>query len=1139
MSKANFDAHAQPSRPILFDSIPLRLRAGRQHVLWKREQRKNGDIGKVPYIAFSALAGKAYPAKVSNSRTWSNFTQTRHAYERGGWDGVGYVLDEGVILVDLDHCIHARGEIGEIDPRAQEIMDLLNSSAELSPGRDGIHIYLLGQLPEGTASRYAYKGFKIEVYGTGRYTTLTGAHLDDTPKDLQERTAELAMFLKQCQIIQEENTGGVCGGVPGAIPGDQAQRPRQRSARASTTSTRATRTTGAGLDHQVQAIVEADLTLGEQGVLQKARAAKNGATFDLLWQGGDPRDRRKANGSPDQSAGDFDLALMLCYWTNEDREQIARLFRASRRYRQEKGAAYLERTIEKAITKRHYKRRATEPPEPDPGGSGGPRAPLARQPAHQDRRITHVNTWTKVSETPEQRAQLLQETARRVAEEVDAHIRGNCFDTILVEGVAPGIGKTHATSELGVPGTGLKLAWIAERRDMAAQVPALQTYRLIDPCTRHNCPDHLLHEMLGSKSLNTMAVHKRHQFPCGYVRQFDGTDSAVYQLAHVKTKNPAKADGIIIDELDLSKWLPEREIPIRLLKAALVDYPSEESTANRMIHALQVVITDCMLQAKPLHGRGFFEALNQLCGGRLAAWLAELRQDSHYSRTHPWPTLDEDDDMAQQWVVEQMLPVVFPHIFVALDREQLKWQSGTDWNSYLRVGKGREGWALFITEPLQFSSDDEGNLPARAVLDATAPDEEILSLVLGAKVEIHRAEVAPPPGTRHIAMRLGKRYGLTSLCATPHDKDNGKPLPNRYMLRAVAEIRYLLRELDPDGAIHARESIGLVTFKGCEGEIGDELGIPEHRRLHFWAARGSNQLADCDLLFVVGTPQQNPASVERLARVIWANDPTPIDPTPRLNETGNVAGYKDPRVDKLNRYLIRAELTQCAHRSRALRQARTVVTLCLEEIDYLPATETIIDLPMLSSAGLDAWKLRRQAERERLDQARQSFEEAGKTIHMISVRAMRAAANCSTDTARAYLRQARKDDQIQEEQALARERARGQAQHTHTLCSPTAPENVPALLEEYSYSQSGTNIQEAAARAAPVDPADVIMAYARATGYAEVQIEGVHIGPGAGSWGRFMWRPGASTSEQRQAICAHIQGQPPRSGQSGPPRLAG
>jgi hypothetical protein len=128
------------------------------------------------------------------------------------------------------------------------------------------------------------------------------------------------------------------------------------------------------------------------------------------------------------------------------------------------------------------------------------------------------------------------------------------------------------------------------------------------------------------------------------------------------------------------------------------------------------------------------------------------------------------------------------------------------------------------------------------VTDATA-NADLLARRFEAPVAVERAEVAPPPNTRHIAVRTGKRYGKTSLTAR-HGRD---------LARAIAECRYLLRELDPEGTARAADQVGLITHKDCERPMAKAIGIPEHRSGHFSRLRGSNRLEDCTILLVVGT----------------------------------------------------------------------------------------------------------------------------------------------------------------------------------------------------------------------------------------------------------------------------------------------
>jgi putative DNA primase/helicase len=91
----------------------------------------------------------------------------------------------------------------------------------------------------------------------------------------------------------------------------------------------------------------------DEEVLRRARQAKNGAMFEAFWNGGDPKGRN------DKSEANFDLALLLLYWANDDEAQTARLFCQSRRYDEKTdqpttldGAIYLELTIYNALSKR-------------------------------------------------------------------------------------------------------------------------------------------------------------------------------------------------------------------------------------------------------------------------------------------------------------------------------------------------------------------------------------------------------------------------------------------------------------------------------------------------------------------------------------------------------------------------------------------------------------------------------------------------------------------------------------------------------------------------------------------------------------------------------------------------------------------
>lgn len=1145
----------------MFENIPRRLKAGRFYVVWLLKMRGE-NIGK-PLFRARAFneTGTAYFAKSTLPESWSSFPSAVKAYLSGQFDGLGtvFTIERGIIFIDLDHCVD---EDGKLLPAAQEIIDLLNSYSEYSPSNEGAHVFIIGTLPPDTQHRFNYKGIDIEIYSSDRYSTLTGHRIPNTPPDLEERQAEIEDFVQRLNAQTNETTVVcvcVCGNrLDGEETGpctcatrtiestlthiddtsdasgctDQASPARHEQSDRTETKVipfRETHVSG-NIQQSAASIREEDLPREDQLVLMKARGAKNAPTFNALWEGGDPnRDRRK---DKTVSAADFEFINILLYWTNDNEAQAERLFKASRRYRSKhdeisgkKQYTNLQVSIHNAVERRHRVRtprqpvatakpetKQADPEEPHEAGQPlGNKQNGKRAPVHQERRFPHDQPWTKVNETPEQRTQKLYGISSRVASQVEDFI-SNGEQGLYVANVAPGAGKTHAVAELGASHRSgsdpLNIAWIADRLDMINSVPAFSGYRQILGCNKNNCRDgYLLHSYYGESGYNALAVHQRHQFQCkanpgyaGYVQQYNGIGSAVYQLPHVRTHHPAGHLGIIIDELDLTKWLPERTITPSRIQRALKVFTTN-STSDQLLRQVEATITDAMQAKQRLYGRTFFEALDKRCSGQLVQWIEELASDPRNLNTHPWHDLEEDDPDAQILEAMTLAPVVLPHILVALHKEKDQWQQNTDWNSCLRVGPSPQGWALHITERLTFTPGEQG-LPSRAILDATA-DADILSLLFKEQITIERAQIDPPPDTRHIAVRttpkgIPKRYGKTALTRGVKD---GKI--NHNLKRAIAEARYILDQEDPGGQLRGTtQKVGLISYQGCVDALGEALGIQEHRRLHFWAARGSNDLEDCEILLVIGTPTLAPSTVARMARALWQDDPIPISEEFKADDQG-VKHYTDPRMQRLNDHLTRAELTQCAHRSRALRQARTVITFCMGDIDYLPATETITDLPRLTAEGKDASAISRQDERSKLDQAREQIEQDGKTVHMMTVRDLKATAHVSTDAASEYLQEARGLGQEQDGHT-----------HTHTTVVSFVPENANII----TLANSGTDLPH---NTAPPSVEQTILGYGKATDYVSLVVGDVQIGAGSPAWYRFVWMVGP-TQVQRQAVCDFI-----------------
>jgi primase-polymerase (primpol)-like protein len=153
-----------------FDGILPELKSVDNWVLAKAVVR-DGKATKPPYHP------EGYAASHSNPETWSSFAAVKKAYERGGYIGVGYVLDGkphfgGRYLhgFDWDHCI----EDGVLDPTvAAAIAKLGMPRTETSVSGTGIRGFFLHD--ELLQSRRTHiEGRSVELYSTTRYLTTTG-----------------------------------------------------------------------------------------------------------------------------------------------------------------------------------------------------------------------------------------------------------------------------------------------------------------------------------------------------------------------------------------------------------------------------------------------------------------------------------------------------------------------------------------------------------------------------------------------------------------------------------------------------------------------------------------------------------------------------------------------------------------------------------------------------------------------------------------------------------------------------------------------------------------------------------------------------------------------------------------------------
>jgi putative DNA primase/helicase len=164
--------------PADLQNIPLDMLGSSRWVGYKVEEhggRPNCKVPKDPNTGGNASS--------TDPDTWSNFTSAISSVSRYGFDGIGLVIGEPYIAVDIDGA--RSPETGATEEWALELIQALNSYTELSPSRKGFHIWLKGKHPQG---KDGARTDDLEVYCKKRYFTCTGAHVEGTPKEVRHLT---------------------------------------------------------------------------------------------------------------------------------------------------------------------------------------------------------------------------------------------------------------------------------------------------------------------------------------------------------------------------------------------------------------------------------------------------------------------------------------------------------------------------------------------------------------------------------------------------------------------------------------------------------------------------------------------------------------------------------------------------------------------------------------------------------------------------------------------------------------------------------------------------------------------------------------------------------------------------------------
>ena len=280
-------------------NFPKELSGLRQWICWRLEPDPKSDKPrKVPY---DPKTGRR--ASSTNAESWATLAEAQAACEKYLFTGVGFVFtaESGIVGVDIDHCLNEDGSFNET---ASAILERYPSYTEISPSGSGLHIFFRGVMP-GKGNKNSASG--VEMYAAARYFTMTGKRLEGTPDAIMDGSEALA-WIHETFIAKK---------------GGKKSKPKK---------------------------AQRSVALTDDQVLEKARAAQNGEEFTSLWDG------QWEGRFGSQSEADLSLCCSLAFWTGKNREQMDRLFRQCKLFREKwdkvhhaNGSTYGEETLEQAI----------------------------------------------------------------------------------------------------------------------------------------------------------------------------------------------------------------------------------------------------------------------------------------------------------------------------------------------------------------------------------------------------------------------------------------------------------------------------------------------------------------------------------------------------------------------------------------------------------------------------------------------------------------------------------------------------------------------------------------------------------------------------------------------------------------------
>ncbi len=165
------------------ENIPREMKKMKNWVLYVKE--KDPNIIHPKKVMISTTGKYWHKAKSNEKNDWSSFYGSLNSLFKSRYDGLAFVLDEGIVFIDVDNSIDEKGNLSDL---AKKLLDEFpDTYAEKSCSGRGIHIFLKGKLNESFMKRNDSIG--LEIYDTKRFCCMTGDIISHTKelKDYQEK----------------------------------------------------------------------------------------------------------------------------------------------------------------------------------------------------------------------------------------------------------------------------------------------------------------------------------------------------------------------------------------------------------------------------------------------------------------------------------------------------------------------------------------------------------------------------------------------------------------------------------------------------------------------------------------------------------------------------------------------------------------------------------------------------------------------------------------------------------------------------------------------------------------------------------------------------------------------------------------